>query len=77
MMLELVERSLISIKHCIQHSRFFCSKVLTTVMHSFGHHTFNSVALRFSVSMLIVYSLHLFRAMQRPFKLQNGEQAKS
>ena len=32
---------------------------------------------RLSVSMVMVYSLHLFRALPRQFKLQNGERAKS
>ena len=43
--------------------------------------TFNSVAralaLRLSVSMVMVHSLHLFRALPRQFKLENGERAKS
>ena len=38
---------------------------------------FNSVAralaLRLSVSMMMAYSLHLFRALPRQFKLENGE----
>ena len=42
---------------------------------------FNSVAharaLRLSVSMAVVYSLHLFHALPRQFKLWNGKQAKS
>ena len=41
--------------------------------------TWNSVAralaLRLSVSMMMVYSLHLFRALPRQFNLQNGERA--
>ena len=43
--------------------------------------TFNSVAralaLRVSASMVMVYSLHLFHALPRQFKLQNGERVKS
>ena len=43
--------------------------------------TFNTVerarALGLWVSMVIVYSLHLFRALAGQFKLRNGERAKS
>ena len=43
--------------------------------------TFDSVTraqtLRLSVSMVVVYSLHLFRSLPRHFKLRNGERAKS
>ena len=43
--------------------------------------TFNSVAralaLRLSVSIVMVYSLRVLRALPRQFKLQNGERAKS
>ena len=46
----------------------------STVLHA-GVPT--KVTLRLSVSMVMVYSLHLFRSLPRQFKLQNGERAKS
>ena len=66
-MLEVVERSLISIKHRLQHHPTF---LLFKGVN-------NSVAfVQPLVSMVMVYSLHLFRALWSQFKLRNGEQAK-
>ena len=42
-------------------------------VHSFGH----QIEQQLSVSMVVVYSLHLFSALPRQFKLRNGERAKS
>ena len=82
MMLDVVERSLIPIKHRLQRLQTFFlfydvdnRVVLVSPSHSTVLHAGvpTKVTLRLSVSMVMVYSLHLFRSLPRQFKLQNGE----
>ena len=79
MMLEVVERSFISIKHCLQHHpTFFFVLRCEQQCCIRSAITLNSVARarapRLWVSMVMVYLLHLFHGLPRQFKLQNGEQ---
>ena len=85
MMLDVVERSLLFIKHRLQHHPIFLlflgvknnvAFVWPPNSTLFDARTPTKVTLRLSVSLDMVYSSHQLRALPRQFNLQNAERAK-